>query len=164
MKNTPVVPLDPVCASVAESLAMLPRLQTGVDRRNVKLLRAPDQPSLEWYMFVPKVFNTALGIVQMQRIDKETKCNYTIWGQSAVFAFATGDMLYSHQEAYHDFRPEHRCFQVRSATPSESFGGTPGFVIFDIFEKREDGAFFKAGSKTVTQVEFVRILIAGFQG
>ena len=164
MKTLPLELSDPVCASVTESLAVLQCLQTGIDRAGVPLLRAHNQTSLEWHMFVPEHFNDALGIVRMQRKDKKSGLKRAVWGQSAVFAFAAGDVLYCQPEGHSDPGSGHRCFQVTNAMPSSVVKeGFSGSVVFDVFERHpEHKGFVKVESHSVTQVEFVRILIAGF--
>jgi hypothetical protein len=164
MKTLPVELSDLVCASVTESLAVLQSLQTGVGRTDAKLLRAHNQPSLEWYMFVPEVFNNAIGILRMQRKDKKSGRKHVVWGQSGTFSFATGDVLFSQPEGHSDPGSGDRCFQVTNAMPSTAGnGGFRGSVVFDVFERHpEHKRFVKVGSHSVTQVEFVRILIAGF--
>jgi hypothetical protein len=164
MKNNPSVPPDPVCSSVAESLSVLQQLQSDGIRTGMPLLRAHNAPSLEWYMFVPEVFNDAIGIKRMERKDAETGQQHTFWRQSNIFAFAAGDVLHERNELHQDFKEGQKLFQVKQATPAVGTrGGSSGSVAFDIFEKKEpQGMWKKLRSMTVTQSEFVRILIAGF--
>jgi len=164
MKNNVYFLSDPVCSSVAESLSVLQQLQSDGVRTGVPLLRAHNTPVLEWHMFVPEAFNDALGIKRIERKSVEAGEKHTIWRQSSMFAFAAGDVLHERNELHQDFKKGQKLFQVKQAMRAgASKGGSSGSVSFEIFEKREpQGMWEKVGSVTVTQGEFVRILIAGF--
>jgi hypothetical protein len=164
MKNNPPILPNPVCSSVAGSLSVLQQLQSDGNRTGMPLLRAHNTPSLEWNMFVPEVFNDAIGIKRMERRDAKTGQKHTFWRQSNMFAFAAGDVLHERNELHQDFKESRTLFQVKQATPAVGTrGGSSGSVAFDIFEKKEPQEMWKKlRSMTVTQGEFVRILIAGF--
>ena len=115
-------------------------------------------------MFVPEVFNDAIGIKRMEKRDAGTGQKHTIWRQSSLFAFAAGDVLHERNELHQDFKKGQKLFQVKQAIPAVGTrGGYSGSVAFEIFEKKEaQGMLEKVGTMTVTQSEFVRILITGF--
>jgi hypothetical protein len=118
-------------------------------------------------MYVPDTFNDALDI-RLTEVVSEPR---PIWTQGANFSFATGDTIYDTPLAYQGWSTalQHirTCIQISHASPVQSpIGGAvrqPGAVTFSVMvPNKPRTALSYVRSYTVTQDEFVRILIAGF--
>ncbi len=117
---------------------------------------------------VPEFFAEGLDVrTSTRRVDGETR---EVRTQGTSFAFAAGAILYSHPAAYHDdwqtaLRSVDACLQVVDAEPAgRDDGGTRnrGRVTFHLLRPTPNrDALVVAATRTMTQDEFVRILIEG---
>jgi hypothetical protein len=159
----------------SEALATLTKLSSDADtqekrdkreKRLRSLLRSPDAADDDWFMHVPDTFNDALDI-RLTEVVSEPR---PIWTQGANFSFAPGDTIYDTPLAYQVWSEalQHirTCIQVSQATSVQPpTGGTPrqpGAVTFSVMAPNEPRtALAHVRTYTVTQDEFVRILITG---
>ena len=158
-----------------EALTTLAKLSSGDDSQDKRdkrekrlrtLLRAPDAADDDWFMHVPLALNDALDI-RLTAVVGEPR---PIWTQGANFSFAPGDTIYDTPLAYQVWSEalQHirTCLQVSQATSVQPpTGGTPrqpGAVTFSVMAPNEPRtALAHVRTSTVTQDEFVRILISG---
>lgn len=150
-------------------LDRLKRSGASKEDRLTDLMRDPFSDATPgWFMHVPKCFNDALDIKQTTRVIG--KQSASIWTQGATFTFKTGDLLYDTSKAYElwSLALQHIrvAVQVRSAidatSPQPGIPRKPGSVTFDVLEPTEDRTkLVPKGSCTLTQDEFVRMLITG---
>ena len=153
-------------------LAILDRLKSPQEKkpeRLSELLRDPDADATpHWFMNVPKCFNEALDIRETTRVIKKTPT--LVWTQGSTFAFKPGDILYDTEKASGEWSEALRHIKVslhiRSATCANSqqpgASRAPGVVSFDVMTPSTDAAhLITISSRTLTQDEFVRLLISG---
>ena len=141
------------------------------EARLTDLLRDPDgEGTPGWFMHVPKCFNDSLDIRQTTRI-KDGKASI-VWSQGCNFSFKDGDTVYDSPDAYGTWSEALKklkvAIQVRSATDSgpqvvgSEGARQPGNVTFDILVPTADRTKVQAlGCRTLTQFDFVRMLIKG---
>ena len=138
-------------------------------RRLAALLRPRDAEHADgWGMCVPPCFNDALDIRLTQRM-KDKKPVWE-WTGGANFCFKAGDRIYDSPEAYSDWPGALKkisvCFSIQEADPVTAAGPevdrNPGRVRFAVLEPdRAKKRLVKRGERTVTQDEFVLLLIEG---
>lgn len=153
---------DRICESKKECLETLLLLSKGTASPNIPLLKPFDDISNDWFMCVPPYFNDALAIKQVSRVASES----LVWSQGATFSFEAGSVLYDSIKGYESWdialQSCQHCFQITRATPMLSAQGSEnkslGSVGFDVFKVR-NGKLQKTGSYTVTQVDFIFLLI-----
>lgn len=159
-------PSDPVCQSLEESLRVLDKLVEEGSSVMSPLLRHHDRPSADWFMWVPKFFNDALGISRTERTGIKNR----IWTQGYGFSFAAGDVLYNCPSGYEPFRTSNNngpslCFQVKAARPVITARGSTtlqkGSVCFSIYSN-ETGKWLQSETRTTTQGDFIKLLMLGF--
>lgn len=153
-----------------EALSTLTKLVTGGktrEHRLTTLMRTPEDANDDWFMHLPVCFNNALDIRRTIRVGADKP----IWTQGANFSFAAGDTFYDTQQAYDRWADAlqhiHYCFHVSQATavspPTTATGRQPGSVTFTVSTPNEPRtALSHLRTSTVTQDEFVRLLITGF--
>ena len=132
---------DRVCSSKEEALGVVRQLTTDGCSNFCPLLRAHNCPSKDWFMYVPEVFNHALAITQVKRVNLVDR----VWSQGYNFSFAQGDVLYDCSTAYHVWsdaiKAMSRCIQITAATPVLTTRGattaSQGSVTFDLLEPNE---------------------------
>jgi hypothetical protein len=115
-----------------------------------------------WFMCVPRCFNDSLDIRKTERVVKRQK--QLSWTQGYVFSFSEGDILYDTAKAYESWTEALKemkvCIQVQSGTAaSKTFAGSVRFttLVPDVQKKK----LVKVKEETLTQEEFVRLLISG---
>lgn len=172
-----------------KSLLLLERLLAQVrasesknvarDIRLTELLHDPEKADPDWFMYVDDRFNAALSIVQTTRMTDQGAVN--VWTQGSWFQVSRGDIFYDSADAYKAWAVGNvkKCFVVTSASPvspAKSNGAddgekraiTPrkqGHVAFDILQPdASTGQLVKTGHQSMTQDEFIRVLICGFTG
>lgn len=153
-----------------EALSTLTKLVTGGktrEHRLTTLMRAPEDASADWFMHVPVCFNNALDIRRTIRVGADKP----VWTQGANFSFSAGDTIYDTTQAYDRWADAllhiRYCFHVSQATavspPTTGAGRQPGSVTFTVSTPNEPrSALSHVRTSTVTQDEFVRLLITGF--
>lgn len=155
-----------------KALDILDRVTRGRGRKEDRLtdlLRDPESDVTPgWFMHVPKCFNEALDIKKAPRvIDRKPQL---VWTQGSLFAFKTGDIIYDTERAYEQWSQALRyigvAVQVRKAVDatSSSPGASriPGSVTFDVLVPTADRVrIVPTACRTVTQDEFIRLLITG---
>jgi hypothetical protein len=132
-------------------------------------------PSSDWFMFVPEVLNPALDIAKTARIAGNGE--EMVWTQGSRFTFSAGDILYDDPAAYSMWGSAllkiKRAFRVEMAIPAEPrhrpakdqpvVPRTPGYVKFsELVPSNDRTRLDLARTLTMTQDEFVRVLIVGF--
>lgn len=143
----------------------------GTLKRSGEIIRPHDaEETPQWAFHVPKCFNDALDIHLVSR--KLNTVEYTTWTQGVNFAFKDGDTLYRNAESWEHGRPV--AIQVKSGVAACGTQ-TEGLNRGADFEQKPDGAENKVKgyfpgrveykdcetgeTKTVTQMQFVRMLI-----
>ena len=158
----------------SESLALLQKLLTSNksrERRQRQLLRTPEQADVSWFMCVPPPFNAALDILRTEHVD-DLGVRGTIWTQGSNFSFSAGDVLYDSSKAYDIWERAlshiRTCFRITAALsvvpPTKTtprFSGEVSFTVLSPNNLRT--ALMEVRSCKMTQDEFVRQLITGFQ-
>ena len=93
-----------------------------------------------------------------------------IWTQGATFAFKPGDLVYDTEKAYEEWSVALQhigvAVQVQSAIDATSsqpgVARAPGSVTFDVLLPNADRSrLVSSGCRTLTQDDFVRMLITG---
>lgn len=159
---------------VSRSLAVLDRLvkMTESDDRILEHLRPIDGTATDWFMHVPQAFNPCLDIRQTARVLKKGAASVKVWTQGSAFSFSAGDTLYDSSCQNMTWRDQLQvlqyCFQITQSLPAFSAtSATPrgrGSVSFNVLVPNESrDALIRRQSLTVTQDDFVRILIAGHE-
>jgi hypothetical protein len=130
--------------------------------------------SRNWWFCVPSFFYEALDIKLTERVVNNKRVYKLTQGSN--YNFTTGDTFYNHAYPYcKDFlcinQPEQPqiCIQIQSATPciqeSENNQRNPGSVSFKILINRgknqSECSWETIGFKTLTQDEFIELLIKG---
>ncbi len=148
-------------------------------RRSSELLRSHDaEETASWAFCVPRCFNDALDISLSQ--NTLNSVSYAIWTQGINFAFQKNDMIYDGPQKHINWKDYlesmSTCLQIERATSAASsrkdkvegskqqvvVEAFPGSVTFRVL--RPDSTKNKleyVETRTVTQHEFVRILING---
>jgi hypothetical protein len=158
---------------------------TASPRRSTQILRPHDAESTDsWAFCVPRCFNDALDIKLSE--NKYNTVSYAIWTQGQNFAFKSGDMIHGNLqtgESWGQYVNE-MAFSLHvessvSASPPEKepkelddekdikrkiVSINPGYVKFKIMvpNPEKTGAVY-AETRELTQVEFVKMLIAGIE-
>jgi hypothetical protein len=155
---------------ISHALEVLDRLETlrtsQEGSRNERLTIFLKDPEAEyadgWFMCVPRCFNDSLDIRKTERVVKRQK--QLSWTQGYVFSFSEGDILYDTAKAYESWTEALKemkvCIQVQSGTAaSKTFAGSVRFttLVPDVQKKK----LVKVKEETLTQEEFVRLLISG---
>lgn len=131
-----------------------------------------------WAFHVAPVFADALGVILAPRVRTETvrtggkvqkvRHHYSVWAQTTNFAFREGYTL--HQSAPSVWAEQLDgngiSLQIVEALPAAAGNAgmdrDSGFVVFQLFEKSDDGKKMQPVSKhTLTQDDFIRYLITG---
>jgi hypothetical protein len=153
-----------------EALSTLTKLTTGGktrEHRLLSLMRSPDEPAADWFMHVPICFNNALDIRRTVRVGSPKP----VWTQGANFSFAPGDTIYDTSDGYQTWAAALRhiryCFHVSGATavssPTTTAPRQPGTITFTVSAPNDSRtALSHIRTYTVTQDDFVRLLISGW--
>lgn len=153
-----------------EALSTLTKLVTGGktrEHRLTTLMRVPEDANADWFMHVPVCFNNALDIRRTIRVGSAKP----VWTQGANFSFSPGDTIYDTAQAYDRWADAllhiRYCFHVSQATavspPTTGAARQPGSVTFTVSTPNEPRtALSHVRTSTVTQDEFVRLLITDF--
>ena len=142
-------------------------------RRSEKIIRSYNvNATPDWAFHVPEYFNDALDIKLVSRTKNFVE--YAVWTQGANFSFDVGDMLYRNFDSYQKGTPALQIIsaskahginseklnrgadsEIKMIEENDAFTMTeiyyPGQVVYRDFEN--------GGTKTVTQLEFVKMLI-----
>ena len=149
------------------------RTEGGKTKRETALLRNPNCPLDEqgnWAFCPPRFFNDALDIRKTARTLDGSKRE--IWTQGTAFFFSTGDVIHSQASAYANWlnavQDGLHTIQVdaaKQAIPGRSNTGRyAGEVCFTIYKGNKASLKLdKDGSHTLSQDDFIRFLILGFQ-
>lgn len=141
----------------------------GEQERLTTLLKDPLGEQMDnWAFCVPPIFNDALDMrITLRTTEKEPT---PIWTQGSRFSFHKGDTIYDrkrHGETWADeLREILMALQVNeaiAASPAtKQTERDTGSVTFTIFKPNSTlSALEKVETRTATQDEFVKILIAG---
>ena len=123
-----------------------------------------------WALCVPESFRSALDI--RQRVQTRNKRRSRVWTQGPWFHFQTGGILYDVPEAYGKWPQAIKsvgiCIHIVDAAPAMATADglrDPGYVTFEVFAPNEERtAWVVRNEKTLTQDDFIRMLIAGPPG
>ena len=148
----------PVCCSKEEALTLLDSMEGDSSRQMLSLLRDPDSAATDWFMHVPDVFNESLDIKRVTRAGSDEK----VWNQGKGFNFRAGQVLYDSPEGSKVWGEALRsitcAIQVQNAVPAHREGqGSVSFILFRPNSAKT--AVESVGSYTVSQLQFVRLLI-----
>jgi len=138
------------------------------DKRITQLLREPDAPyPNNWFMYVPRCFNDALDIKEVERVIDGKR--QTIWTQGSTFSFSGGQTIYDTPKAYEPWRTAlqyiNLCVQVERALPtsiSEKGIRNPGEITLQVLTPDSDRTrLIERGKVIISQDYFVKFLISG---
>lgn len=126
--------------------------------------------TMGWSLCLPESFRPALDIRRQVRNMGGQKV--PVWTQGPWFSLQTGDMLYDVPEAYGKWslaiKTVNVCLHVVDAASASAVKGglrEPGFVTFEIFTPNDERtAWVIRNEKTLTQDDFIRMLIVGPPG
>jgi len=136
-------------------------------KRQNSLLREPLHYAKDWFFCVPQYFNDALDIALFS-IEGEHR-----WSQGSTFSFSAGDSIYdipfeAGRPWSEDLKTLNICLEIEKASPVDVLGEGddayrfPGSVECTVFTPDENRQSIVArGQVTMTQDEFVRMLITG---
>jgi len=153
-----------------EALSTLTQLVAGDktrEHRLTTLLRIPEDANEDWFIHVPIYFNNALDIRRTIRVGAARP----VWTQGANFSFSSGDTLYDTAQAYDCWSEAllqirysfHVSQAIAVSPPTNGAARRPGSVTFTVSTPNEPRtALSHVRTSTVTQDEFVRLLISGF--
>jgi hypothetical protein len=158
-----------------KSLEMLPKIIGFKNKRSVELIADfTDRYAKNWGICVPSYFLDALDIKLTDRIIKKDKLK--LLTQGSAFNFAVGDTFYNHAHPYcnhfinnNKLEQPPLCISVESSTPcipeNNNNSRNTGMVYFKILINRgknqSECCWETIGHKTLTQDEFVELLIRG---
>jgi hypothetical protein len=153
-------------------LAMLENPSLSRESRLTKLLRDPNADGTpEWFMNVPAYFNDALDIKQTPRVtadlnqvSKIAASSQLVWTQGSNFAFKTGDFIYdvtTKNERWSQTLNSVR-YAIQILDAQDAKAGFTGRVVFDVLKPdSQRSRLARKFSRTMTQIEFVRMLLTG---